>query len=229
MNAQMIHVGRRVHFSAGYGGISNDGVIFRVIGEPNHEPPRSIVGGIGRVIRPNDCKVDVVLFDGRILRDVHQCSIDRPGIGIKLLERVHGEGMIEVSLRRAAERAAAEELAKHKAAADFEAAEAARVIENPPVFYWNGIKDAKGDKLQKCHYSESSAAGYPDGTIIVYARDYARFSAKVAECFAVENDTDSMVDYFDSDSFYVIPAHPLYPAVKAAMDACAARYRARKR
>ena len=45
------------------------------------------------------------------------------------------------------------------------------------------------------------------------------FSAKVRQCFNVQNDTDTMTDYFDSDRIRVIPSHPLYGAVKAALNA----------
>ena len=101
---------------------------------------------------------------------------------------------------------------------------------NAPLFYWNGIKDAKGEKLQKCWYSphKSVTGKYPAGTISITARNYARFSKLVAECFQVENDSDVMTDYFDYDRIYVIPTHPLYPAAKAALDANTAHY-AKKR
>lgn len=225
MNANNIHAGRVVRYFAGYGGIDGLGVIVKVYGTPNNEP-RS--GGILRVIRRDDCSVDVILFDGRRVSGVHQVSIDQPGIGIKLTDEVVGEDVVEAMPAVAAKYDADQALEAVLKAQRFETAEAARVITDAPVFYWNGIKDAKGAKLQKCWYSEMGPGGsvtgrFPEGTITIYARDYCRFSAKVAQCFAVENDTDTQVDYFDNDRIRVIPSHPLYPQVKAAMAAGKAR------
>ncbi|MBN7138972.1 hypothetical protein A7A76_07675 [Lysobacter enzymogenes] len=97
-----------------------------------------------------------------------------------------------------------------------------------PRFYWNGIKDAKGAKLQRAYYSDmgprpSVSGKYPAHTISIYARDYERFSALVRSHFVVENNSDGMTDYFENDSIRVVPSHPLYPQVKAAMDARSAR------
>lgn len=217
--ANKIQIGRAVRFFAGYGGIDGKGLIVEVHGEPNQAPPRSILGGIGRVIQRGDCKVDVILEDGRRLLGINQCGIDAPGIGIKLLDEVHGLEAVQALRHKAAAYEAEQALERAQAKQRFEEAEAGRVITDPPVFFWNGIKDQRGAKLQKCWYSESSLTSYPDGTITIYARDYCRFSDKVRACFAVQNDTDIQVDYFDSDRIRVIPAHPLYPMVKAAAEA----------
>lgn len=96
--------------------------------------------------------------------------------------------------------------------------------ENAPRFYWNGIRDAKGTQLQRCWYSDMGPHGsvsgkYPAHTITIYARDYDGFSKRVCECFVVENDSDVMTDYFDKDHIRVVPTHPLYPQVKAALEA----------
>lgn len=217
--ASNIEVGRLVHFFAGYGSIDGDGLIYAVHGTPNPEPARSIFGGVGRVIRANDCQVDVVLFDGRTLKGINQCGIDRPGIGIKLTHGVAGPEVIEAALQNAEKYEADKEAARIKARSDFEANEAARKIERAPIFYYNGIRDEKGAKLQPCWYSKGDLLTYPAGTITIYARDYNRFSQLVANCFAVTNDTDTQVDYFDKDHIRVIPAHPLYPKVLAAFEA----------
>lgn len=213
-----IHVGRVVRFFAGYGGIDGDGAIVAVHGTPSGRPANA---GPLRVMHPNACRVDVILFDGRRLNDVHECSIDALGIGIKLT----GDVLADVSDLPliAAQREADEALATVKARADAEAREAARVIDAPPVFFWNGIKDVKGAKLQKCWYSFGNLRGYPDNTITIYARDYGHFSDKVRQCFTVENDTDTQVDYFDNDRIRVIPSHPLYTAVLKAYQAGQAR------
>lgn len=225
---EQLIVGRRVSYFAGYGGMDGDGLIVAVNGTPNEAAPQSILGGIGRVIRHNDCTVDVILFDGRKLPGIRQCGIDAPGIGIKLRDRVHGAELIEVAKRNAAAYATSKLLAEQKGALDFQAREAARQIDDAPLFYWNGMKDAKGAPLQRCWYSDMGAGGsvtgrYPPNTISIYARDYGSFSAKVRACFAIENNSDLMTDYFDKDHIRVIPAHPLYPQVKKALQACEAR------
>lgn len=223
--AEKIHVGRVVRYFAGYGGIDGKGAIVKVHGTPNPAPPQSILGGIGRMMRHEDCTVDVILFDGRQLKGIHQCGIDAIGIGIKLTDETVGELEVEALFAKAAQKVADDALAAVVAMQKRDAAEAARVIEgDPPVFFWNGIKDQRGAKLQKCWYSEMGPGGsvtgrYPEGTITIYAREYCRFSDKVRACFLVENDTDTQVDYFDSDRIRVIPAHPLYPQVKAALEA----------
>lgn len=217
--ASKIQVGRRVRFFAGYGGLDGEGLIVAVHGTPNPGPTPTVLNGIGRVMRQGDCHVDVVLFDGRRRDRINQASLDGIGIGYRLLDRVHGPALVQKVLELAAQREVDEQLAKHKAAADLIDREAARVIERAPLFYWNGIKDAKGEKLQKAWYSLSTLNGYPEGTITIYARDYTRFSDLVRECFTVHNDTDVMTDYFDSDDVRVIPQHPLYAQVRAAWEA----------
>lgn len=211
--ASKIHVGRVVHYFAGYGSIDGRGAIVKVHGTPAEDMPQ---GRMIRVILPDHCRVDVILFDGRHLKEIHQCSIDRPGIGIKLLDETFDD---TASLyAKAAEKETNDAIAAAKQRTDFETREAARVIENPPVFYYNGIKDQKGAKLQKCFYSSGELRSYPPGTITIYARDYCSFSPAVRVCFAVQNETDTQVDYFDQDKIRVIPAHPLYGAVFEAMN-----------
>lgn len=219
MNHAKIHVGRIVRFFAGYGNTDGTGAIVAVRGTVNPKPAQNI--GVMQVIREGDCTVDVILFDGRMLRNIHQCGIDTPGIGIKLTDDV----LDDVSHLPAlvAQRDADEAIAAAKSRAAFEAAEAARVITDPPLFYWNGIKDAKGAKLQRVFYSTGALRSYPAGTITIYGRDYEGFSAKVCECFAVQNDSDTMTDYFEKDRIRVTPSHPLYAAVLAAHDAAAQR------
>jgi hypothetical protein len=94
-------------------------------------------------------------------------------------------------------------------------------------FFWNGIKGS--DKvLQKASYSEGGYTNYPEGTITIYAKSYRRFSAEVAEMFAIHNDSDGQTDYFETDMIRVVPFHPLYAAVKAACDAQVARWEKRR-
>lgn len=86
-------------------------------------------------------------------------------------------------------------------------------------FVWNGIKVGTQGKLQRAQYSDGILCNRPAGTITIYARDYSGFSAEVAEAFTVQNDTDSQTDYFEKDRIRVQPDHPLYDAVKAALEA----------
>ncbi|MDE2096361.1 MAG: hypothetical protein KGL39_03880 [Patescibacteria group bacterium] len=87
------------------------------------------------------------------------------------------------------------------------------------TFLWNGIKDGSG-KLHRCWYSNGALLRHPPGTISIHAKDYARFSADIRACFEVENNTDMMTDYFDTDTIRVVPDHPLYSEVIAAQQAC---------
>lgn len=219
-NASKIQIGRVVKFFAGYGSTDGYGAIVAVNGTPSDKPVE-VLGGIFTVVRDSDCTVDVILEDGRELFGIYQSSIDRPGIGIKLLDEVIP--CVDDLFFRASQAKTEAAIAKAQARAKFEADEASRVIDQPPVFFWNGIKDAKGAKLQRAHYSMGQLTNFPKGTITIYGRDYTGFSRKVNDCFAVKNDTDSMVDYFDKDTIRVIPQHPLYAFVKAAYDAQQAR------
>lgn len=217
-----VHIGRRVHFTAGYGGIDCDGVIVEVHGTP--KPMNAQRHGFMMIVRDGDCRVDVILFDGRKLHDVHQSGIDRPGIGIKLRDRVHGLAMIEALHRAAAQKLVDDELAANAAARTRELIDANRVIEGPaPVFFWNGVKDARGAKLQKAFYSVmehgSTTGKFPAGTVTIYASDYGSFSQRVRDCFVVENNSDTQIDYFEKDHIRVMPSHPLYAAVLAAAKA----------
>lgn len=222
VTADEIIVGRRVRFHAGYCGTDGEGLIVAVHGTPNPAQAQTILGGIGRVIRANDCSVDVILFDGRRDR-VHQCNLNGIGIGYRLLDRVHGPELIQKARELAAKRKADELLAREKAKLDLVDSQRSMKIEIAPVFYFNGIKDAKGEKLQKAHYSMGGYTNVPADmaaeTISIYARDYTGFSALVRSCFEVKNDSDSMTDYFDKDSIQVLPVHPLYPMVRAAFEA----------
>lgn len=85
------------------------------------------------------------------------------------------------------------------------------------IFYWNGIKDEKGAKLQKVSYSDGKLTNHPEGTITIYGCNYSSFSKKVNENFRVKNDSDGMTDYFENSSIRVLPTHPLYNDIKAAM------------
>lgn len=220
--AAQIEVGRRVRFHLPYGD-TPEGLIVAIHGELKG---RQANPGPMQIIRDGDATFDIITFDGRRFAGKREHDVGRMGIGrIDLLDRVHGPAMIERAHHWVAERIAADQLAAITARDDFQAAEAARVIVDAPVFYWNGIKDAKGGKLTLVWYSMGPLVSNPEpGIITITARDYGRFSDKVRACFAVTNDSDSMTDYFDNDRIRVLPCHPLYPKVKAALEARQAHY-----
>jgi hypothetical protein len=84
-------------------------------------------------------------------------------------------------------------------------------------FFYNGIKE-NGEKLQKCWYSMGGCSSMPEMTITIYKTDYDSFSKEINEQFAVENESDSMTDYFCKDTIRVFPDHNLYPEVLAAYE-----------
>ena len=87
-------------------------------------------------------------------------------------------------------------------------------------FFYNGIK-VNGGILQKAFYCQGAytpESCIPSGTITIYGKDYRRFSAEIRELLEVRNDTDSMSDYFETDSIYVKPDHPLYAQVLIAFN-----------
>ena len=93
-------------------------------------------------------------------------------------------------------------------------------------FFWNGIKEGKG-RLVRCTYSDGQLLDHPAGTITIYARDYGsagHFGPAVRAAFDVKNDSDSMTDYFETDRIRVVPTHPLYGKVVAAMAARRVHY-----
>lgn len=93
-------------------------------------------------------------------------------------------------------------------------------------FFWNGMKASDG-KLQPAIYSNSQLTSYPAGTITIYAKGCGGFSKEIAGVFAVENNSDSRTDYFESDKIRVLPDHPLYAQVCAAYAAREAHYAAK--
>lgn len=90
-------------------------------------------------------------------------------------------------------------------------------------FFWNGIKDTSA-KMQRCSYTDGKLLHHPEGTITIYGTDLHGFSNAVRAAFTVENNTDLLTDYFEDDHIRVLPDHPLYSQVKAAMLARQARY-----
>lgn len=80
-------------------------------------------------------------------------------------------------------------------------------------FFWNGIKINGEKKLIRCFYSLDNRH---DGRecVTIYARDYSGHLP--GDMFSVENGTDSMTDYFETDHASLFPGHPLYRFARAA-------------
>jgi hypothetical protein len=81
-------------------------------------------------------------------------------------------------------------------------------------FVYNGIK--LDGELYRGWYSMGKYRNMPQGTIVIYAKSYAHFP-KIAG-LTIENDTDTMTDYFDTDRIYVKPDNKHYADVKAAFE-----------
>jgi hypothetical protein len=82
-------------------------------------------------------------------------------------------------------------------------------------FIWNGIK--LDGKLYRAHYSLGKVIGQPAETITIYAKNYKRFPAIAG--LTVQNDSDIMTDYHETDRIRVRPDNVHYAAVKSALDA----------
>jgi len=85
-------------------------------------------------------------------------------------------------------------------------------------FFWNGIK-VNGGELQKASFSNGRLIGFPERTVTIYAKNYRGFSAEICAAFDVQNDSDVMTDYFETDRIRVKPDHPLYAQVVDAVKA----------
>ncbi|AAF83303.1 hypothetical protein [Xylella fastidiosa] len=105
-----------------------------------------------------------------------------------------------------------------KKTADYKAKEAARVIEQAPLFCWNGIKDATGKKLQPAYYSEGAVTD-SEKAIFIHATGGTSFSPQVLNCFKALETNYLMRGFSKCDRIHVHPFHPLYSQVKAAAKA----------
>ena len=79
-------------------------------------------------------------------------------------------------------------------------------------FVWNGIK--VDGELYKCWYSGSDLVGFPKGTITIYGKNYKDLPR--IEGLNVQNDSDSMTDYFENDRIRVTPDNKWFEEVKKA-------------
>ncbi len=89
-------------------------------------------------------------------------------------------------------------------------------------FFWNGIKVGKGP-LQLCSYSLIKA--WRQGTreiptqITIYGKGYKDFSPEINAAFVVTDDSDLQTDYVENVRIRVLPSHPRFFAVAAALRA----------
>lgn len=84
-------------------------------------------------------------------------------------------------------------------------------------FMWNGIK--VNGTLHRAHYycgAYTANSGLPEGTITVYAKDYASFPA--IDGLTIINDSDSMTDYFENDRIRILPDNKYYAEAKKAFE-----------
>ncbi|MDG4871687.1 hypothetical protein, partial [Xylella fastidiosa] len=107
------------------------------------------------------------------------------------------------------------------AKADYKAAEAARVIEQAPLFFRNGIKDAKGEELQPVFYTEAPLIVNSEKGIFIHAISEAGFSPLLLDCFKALDIGYVVKGYSRDRLIHVHPFHPLYLHVKAAAKASA--------
>ncbi len=76
-------------------------------------------------------------------------------------------------------------------------------------FMWNGIK--VDGELYRAHYSignYTESSGIPKETITVYAKDYKSFPR--IEGLQIENESDIMTDYFETDRIRIAPDNKFY-------------------
>jgi hypothetical protein len=93
-------------------------------------------------------------------------------------------------------------------------------------FFWNGIK--VDGVLHTCWYSAgpyAETSKLPKGTITLYAKTYSDFPR--LDGVIIENDTDSVSDYYEKDTMRIFPDSPYYADAKAACEKAKARDKAR--
>lgn len=87
-------------------------------------------------------------------------------------------------------------------------------------FFYNGLKVGKG-KLQKGHWSlvvpTSAVTADIPPHITLYGRGLQGFSTEICEAFGVENNSDSMTDYFENDRIKFSVNHPRFIDAAAAL------------
>lgn len=89
-------------------------------------------------------------------------------------------------------------------------------------FFFNGLKVGAG-KLQRGSWSLierwTTGAGREIQTqLVLYAKNYARFSDEVRAELEVTNNSDSMTDYFENDRLSILPGSSHFAAAAAAYE-----------
>lgn len=80
-------------------------------------------------------------------------------------------------------------------------------------FFWNGFKINNG-KLWKCYLSYNAF----NGAFTYENNERKYFDKTVKDFFAVVNNTNSMIDYFETDFFVISKGSKYYNAVKVAYE-----------
>ena len=91
-------------------------------------------------------------------------------------------------------------------------------------FQWNGIK--VDGKLVRCFFSKggyTAQSGLSDDVITIYAKSILDGLPRL-DGLTVENGTDLLTDYFESDHCRVTPESPWYSEALSAYEAAEAHY-----
>lgn len=82
-------------------------------------------------------------------------------------------------------------------------------------FFYNGMRINGARELCKVDYSVDGR--HDDRECVTIYERLNNYNVRIPrDLFDVQNDTDLMTDYFDTDSVEVWPDHPLYPFIRAA-------------
>ena len=76
-----------------------------------------------------------------------------------------------------------------------------------------------GERCGVCYSAGPWVAGVDPTTIKIRPRRNGSFPASFRQAFAVENNSDAQIDFFEKDCIRVALGHPLYAAVKIAASA----------
>ena len=66
-------------------------------------------------------------------------------------------------------------------------------------------------------YGGPWVAGVDPDTIKIRPKNVLNFPKEVADAFAIENNSDLAIDYFERDTIRLLPGHPLYDMAKTAL------------
>jgi hypothetical protein len=84
------------------------------------------------------------------------------------------------------------------------------------IFLKSSIKDVKTGKKHKVRYSKggyTKQSGLSEETISIYAKGYE----SLPKALNPSNNTNSQIDYFDTDTIRILPNSKYYRAVLRAM------------